>query len=130
MTFGIDHVGLTVRSLKRTLAFFTECLGWEKVGERAEYPAAFVSDGRCLVTLWEAREDKVIVEFNRQNNIGLHHIAFKVGGESELEQAFEKVAEWPGVIVEFKPEALGTSRKKHFMIREPSGVRVEFIAEA
>jgi lactoylglutathione lyase len=45
-TLGIDHVGLTVRSLDLSLAFFVECLGWTQKGGRPEYPAGYVSDGR------------------------------------------------------------------------------------
>ena len=50
-TCGVDHVGLSVRDLESTRRFFCDCLGWRVVGERPEYPAAFVSDGRQIVTL-------------------------------------------------------------------------------
>src|SRR6202011_1729886 len=51
-TCGVDHVGLSVRDLESTRRFFCDCLGWRVVGERPEYPAAFVSDGHQIVTLW------------------------------------------------------------------------------
>jgi hypothetical protein len=37
-----------------------------------------------------------------------------------------RVAAWPNVVVEFDPELSGKGPKIHFMIREPSGVRLEF----
>src|SRR5258705_5189275 len=51
-TCGVDHVGLSVRDLESTRRFFCDGLGWRVVGERPEYPAAFVSDGHQIVTLW------------------------------------------------------------------------------
>jgi catechol 2,3-dioxygenase-like lactoylglutathione lyase family enzyme len=52
LTSGIDHIGLTVRDLNVTRDFFINGLGWTQVGERPNYPAAFVSDGRITLTLW------------------------------------------------------------------------------
>src|ERR1700761_6755381 len=52
-TCGVDHVGLSVRDLTSTCRFFCDCLGWRVVGERPDYPAAFVSDGQLVVTLWQ-----------------------------------------------------------------------------
>jgi catechol 2,3-dioxygenase-like lactoylglutathione lyase family enzyme len=126
VTLGIDHVGLTVRSLDLSLAFFRECLGWTQKGGKPEYPAAYVSDGRCMVTLWQIKEKGPSCEFDRLAHIGLHHLAFKVGSEAELRSAFERVAAWPGVVVEFAPEFSGKGPKVHFMINEPGGTRIEF----
>ena len=126
VTLGIDHVGLTVRSLDLSLAFFLECLGWTQKGGKPEYPAAFISDGRCIVTLWQLKEKGPSCEFDRLGHIGLHHLAFKVGSEAELRNAFERVAAWPGVVVEFAPEFSGKGPKVHFMINEPGGTRIEF----
>lgn len=127
VTLGIDHVGLTVRSLDLSLAFFLECLGWTQKGGKPEYPAAFVSDGRCIVTLWQLKETGPSCEFDRLGHIGLHHLAFKVGSEAELRSAFERVAAWPGVVVEFAPEFSGKGPRVHFMINEPGGTRIEFV---
>jgi catechol 2,3-dioxygenase-like lactoylglutathione lyase family enzyme len=126
VTLGIDHVGLTVRSLDLSLAFFLECLGWTQKGGRPEYPAAYISDGSCVVTLWQLKEKGPNCEFDRLGHIGLHHLAFKVGSEAELRSTFERVAAWPGVVVEFAPEFSGKGPKVHFMINEPGGTRIEF----
>jgi catechol 2,3-dioxygenase-like lactoylglutathione lyase family enzyme len=126
LTQGIDHVGLTVRSLDLSLVFFLQCLGWTQKGAKPEYPAAFVSDGRCTVTLWQLKETGPHCDFDRLGHVGLHHLAFKVGGEAELRSAFDKVSAWPGVVIEFAPELSGKGPKLHFMIREPGGTRLEF----
>ena len=49
-TCGFDHVGLSVRDLAFSRKFFCDCLGWRVVGERPDYPAAFVSDGRGVLS--------------------------------------------------------------------------------
>ena len=43
-----------------------------------------------------------------------------------LDGLYERVARWPGVVVEFAPELSGKGPKIHFIVREPSGIRIEF----
>jgi len=88
LTLGIDHVGLTVRDLNLTRDFFISCLGWTQVGERPDYPAAFVSDGKVMLTLWEVQNQAGRVEFDRKTNVGLHHLALRVGNEEALQEIF------------------------------------------
>ncbi|ALL68376.1 Lactoylglutathione lyase [Paraburkholderia caribensis MBA4] len=125
-TVGIDHVGLTVLNLDLTRRFFVECLGWKQVGERPDYPAAFLSDGHALLTFWQVTAEKDCVEFDRKANVGLHHLALKVGSEDGLNDVLKRVTAWPGVRVEFEPEFLGQGPKKHMMFYEPGGIRIEF----
>jgi catechol 2,3-dioxygenase-like lactoylglutathione lyase family enzyme len=126
LTLGIDHIGLTVRDLNRTREFFIHCLGWTQVGERPNYPAAFVSDGHIMLTLWEVTNQNDRVEFDRKTNVGLHHLALRVGSEEALNTIFARVSGWPGVVVEFAPENLGAGPKRHTMVYEPGGIRLEF----
>jgi len=123
---GVDHVGLSVRDLDGTRRFFCDCLGWGEVGERPEYPAVFVSDGHQTVTLWRVEAPDRAVEFDRRINVGLHHLAFAVASSAGLDALYERVASWPGVTVEFAPELSGKGPKIHFIVREPSGIRIEF----
>ena len=125
-TFGVDHVGLSVRDLESTRGFFCDCLGWRVVGERPDYPAAFVSDGRDLVTLWQVEMPDRAVAFDRRANVGLHHLALAVADRAGLDALRQRVAQWPGVVVEFAPALSGKGPKIHFIIRKPSGVRIEF----
>lgn len=126
LTTGIDHVGLTVRDLDVTLDFFVNCLGWEKVAERPEYPAAFVSDGFSTITLWEIKNRTSQVEFDRKSHVGLHHLALRLASEETLQEVFQKASAWPGVRIEFAPEMLGNGPKRHTMMYEPGGIRLEF----
>jgi catechol 2,3-dioxygenase-like lactoylglutathione lyase family enzyme len=125
LTAGLDHLGLTVRNLAQTREFFKDCLGWKVVRENPDYPMAIVTDGQIVLTLWQAKTEP-LVEFNRKSNVGLHHLALKVKDEATFNLVFERASEWPGVRVEFSPEPLGTGPKRHTMLYEPGGIRLEF----
>jgi catechol 2,3-dioxygenase-like lactoylglutathione lyase family enzyme len=125
-TWGVDHVGLGVRDLANTRKFFCDCLGWRVVGERADYPAVFVSDGHDVVTLWQVESPDKAIQFDRRANVGLHHLALAVIDRIGLDSLYKRVSNWPGVVVEFGPEQSGAGAKIHFIVREPSGVRIEF----
>jgi catechol 2,3-dioxygenase-like lactoylglutathione lyase family enzyme len=126
-TCGVDHIGLSVRDLASTRRFFCDCLGWRVVGERTEYPAAFVSDGQSIVTLWQVESPSNAVAFDRRANVGLHHLALAVVDRTSLDALYKRVSGWPDVVVEFGPELSGSGPKIHFIVREPSGARIEFV---
>jgi catechol 2,3-dioxygenase-like lactoylglutathione lyase family enzyme len=125
-THGVDHIGLTVRDLASTLMFFREGLGWRVVGERKDYPAAFITDGWAAVTLWQAESPTTAVAFNRRANVGLHHLALAVVDRPSLDALHQRLSRWPGVTIEFGPEPVGSSAKTHFMALEPGGLRLDF----
>ena len=124
-TLGIDHLGLTVRDLEMTTAFFTQCLGWKEVGGKPDYPSKFISDGTSVLTLWQVQVDEAPI-FDRKSNVGLHHVAFKIATEYELNSLFAKVKDWPETEVECSPEFSGAGPKVHFFVCEPGGLRLEF----
>lgn len=125
ITQGSHHIGLTVSRLEESAAFFISLLGWKEVRRNAEYPAIYVSDRNIMVTLW-ATKDQPSNPFNKNKNVGLHHVAFQVGSETDLNSVYSKLAN-SGVQIEFAPELLGKGPAKHMMCFEPSGIRVEFI---
>lgn len=125
LTSGIDHLGLSVTNLDETSEFFIDCLGWRQFGGNENYPAKYVTDGHSKLTLWQITSDG-IAEFDRKNNVGLHHLALKVSSEDALKKIFDIVSVWQNVNVEFAPEFSGNGPKIHFMINEPSGTRIEF----
>jgi catechol 2,3-dioxygenase-like lactoylglutathione lyase family enzyme len=126
LTSGVDHIGLSVRDLNVTRDFFVHGLGWTQVGERPNYPAAFVSDGHITLTLWQVTNPDNCVEFDRKTGVGLHHLALRVGSEEALHELFARISAWPGVVVEFAPENQGAGPKRHTMMYEPGGIRLEF----
>ncbi len=128
ITQGAHHIGLTVPNLDQTRGFFVETLGYEQVGEVPDYPAAFLSDGNIMITLWQAADPDNAVSFDRKNNIGLHHVALKVSDTDTLAGLYESLKQNAEVEIEFAPEPLGDLPVRHMMCYIPGGVRVEFIA--
>lgn len=127
LTTGVHHVGLAVPDIDAAHAFFTEALGYKTVGGVPAYPAHFVSDGATLITLWQLEDPASAAPFDRRRNAGLHHLAIGVPDHAGLETLYQRVADWPGVTIEFAPCALREgSAVRHFMCAIPGGVRVEF----
>ena len=125
ITKGAHHLGLTVSKLEESADFFTSLLGWKEVRRNEEYPAIFVSDGSIMVTLWATKEQPA-TQFNKNRNVGLHHVAFQLESEAELNNLYEKLT-GKDIKIEFSPEQLGAGPAKHMICYEPSGIRVEFI---
>ena len=130
VTQGIHHLALTVKDLPTTLNLFVNTLGYKKVGEVPEYPAAFVSDSQIMIALFQAENPQGVVKFDRKNNIGLHHFSLKLQSLEELDQMNNKLSAAEGVTVEFPPENLHGGPTKHMMCTEPGGIRIEFIVPA
>jgi len=128
LTSGAHHIGLTVPDLARTKAFFLEVLGYDQVGEIAEYPAVFLSDGATMITLWQAENPAAATPFDRKNVIGLHHFALKVSDTDTLDALHKTLTNVSDVEIEFAPEDLGSGPARHMMCTIPGGIRTEFIA--
>ena len=126
LTSGFNHVGLSVINLDISTRFFTDTLGWTLSGEDPDYPASFLSDGEMFLTLWQVSDPASAVEFDRKNNVGLHHLAISVPSFEALDEIYARVKEVEGVVIEFAPEPAYGGPTKHMMIREPSGNRLEF----
>ena len=124
---GVDHVGLSVTDLKASEKFFKEYGNFEVFRRDKQYPAAFLNNGSVIITLWQVSDPKNAVQFNRKENVGLHHIAFGVPSSDDLDIIYQKLQKDKKVRIEFAPELLGSGPAKHMMVYEPSGNRVEFI---
>lgn len=124
-TNGIAHLGLSVKNLDKTIAFFTSVLEWEEVGRDDTYPRSAVTDGNLYLTLWQVDHTKPVTEFDRRQNIGLHHLAIAVPSEDALNDLAAKIKNHPGCKIEFMPEFLRDDPNKHMMFNEPGGIRLE-----
>ena len=124
-TKGAHHVGLTVPNLEDARSFFSEALGFDQVGEVPDYPAAFLSDGAIMITLWQAENPEAAVPFDRRANIGLHHLALRA---EDLNGLARELGDRDDVEIEFQPEGLGETGIQHMMCRIPGNIRLELIA--
>ena len=78
-----------------------------------------------MVTLWEVKS-VTPSQFDRKENVGLHHLALSVDSFETLDAVHEDLKK-NNIKVEFAPELLRDGPAKHMMCYEPSGIRVEFI---
>lgn len=127
-TQGVHHVGLTVPELGAARSFFIDGLGFEQVGEVPDYPAAFLSDGSTMITLWQAEDPSSAIAFDRRRVIGLHHLALRVADPAALKTLHAELKDRDDVDVEFAPESLGGGPTRHMMCRIPGNIRLEVIA--
>lgn len=129
LTAGVHHVGLTVSRLDATAHFFIGLLGWREVRRDDTYPAIFISDGTVMLSLWatsQGASEQTVNGFNRNTNIGLHHLALQVDSKDRLHEIYSRLLEH-AVHIEFAPELLRDGPAQHMMCYEPSGIRLEFI---
>lgn len=124
LTKGLHHLGLTINSLTEAKLFFIELLGWQLVKEESHYPAAFVSDGTILITLWKVKKYPATA-FSRQENIGLHHFAINTN-QQEFHTIYQKLT-CSQFTIEFGPQLLRSGPAQHFIVNGPSNIRIEFI---
>jgi catechol 2,3-dioxygenase-like lactoylglutathione lyase family enzyme len=131
LTLGVHHVGLSVPDLEAAQNFFVNALGFKVIGGNPDYPAAFVSDGTTMLTLWRVADPAQAIPFDRRSNIGLHHLALKVADRAALDKAFERAKAHPGVVVEYAPGLMREgSTMHHCIIAIPGGVRLEIATAA
>lgn len=127
LTRGVHHVGLALPDIDAARDFFCEALGFRPAGEVPAYPACFVSDGTTLLTLWQLEDPASAVPFDRRRNAGLHHLALGVADAQALDEVHERIADWPGVSIEFGPGPMRPGSAVHHLIAAiPGGIRVEF----
>jgi catechol 2,3-dioxygenase-like lactoylglutathione lyase family enzyme len=129
-TRGAHHIGLTVPDLGEARDFFIDALGFRQVGEVPDYPAAFVSDGSIMMTLWQAEDPASATPFDRRRNIGLHHLALGVESVEDLQALAAELAARGDTDIEFEPEPLGSTALRHMMCRIPGNIRLELVAVA
>ena len=126
-TQGINHLGLAVRDLDRSIRFFVDGLGWAESGRDDSYPRSAVTDGVVRLTLWQVDHNLEVARFDRRRNVGLHHLALEVDSEQRLDKLYAHLRFMDGVEIEFAPEPVGAGPRKHMMCYEPGGIRIELI---
>ncbi|MEM7193605.1 MAG: VOC family protein [Pseudomonadota bacterium] len=126
ITQGLDHLGLAVNDLQKTRDFFVDVLGWRESGFDPGYPRTAVTDGTVRLTLWQVDHSQQVEGFDRRSNIGLHHLALSVATETELLEICARMKH-NDIDIEFEPEPVGEGPRKHMMVYEPGGIRIEFI---
>lgn len=130
ITDGIHHLGLTVLDLSRTKDFFVDVLGFQLLAEKPDYPSAFLTDGKVMITLWQVQQPESALPFDRKKVLGLHHFALRLESTHQLDAVHERLLQEPEVEIEFAPEGLHGGPTRHLMCTIPGGLRMELIAVA
>jgi hypothetical protein len=98
------------------------------IGNKAYHWLMYVLKGyQDMPPEFYALSDEGATTFDHKSNVGLHHFALEVASEEVLHAMHKKVADYPGVKMEFNPEHLGEGPAKHCIFYEPGGIRMEFI---
>jgi catechol 2,3-dioxygenase-like lactoylglutathione lyase family enzyme len=135
----LGHVGLTVRDIDRSVAFFEKYLGM-KLTEKFEYPEEKIGHGvavaagafvRCSVThhelsIFRMRKDILPDDAPAapQFGFGLHHIAFEMGSPDDLMSLYKTMRDDGVTIVNCRTG--GPGNQPRFYARDPDGNLLEF----
>lgn len=96
MVEKIDHIGIAVKDIKKSLELYEKVLGIKCIGEEVveeqKVKTAFLPIGDTEIELLESTsDDGPIAKFIEKRGEGLQHIAFKVDNiDKKLEELKEK----------------------------------------
>jgi methylmalonyl-CoA/ethylmalonyl-CoA epimerase len=124
----VDHIGIAVQSLEKTLPFYTEVLNLPLLGieevESQKVRVAFLKAGETKLELLEpTSEDSTIAKFIEKRGEGIHHVAL---GVDCIEQRIQEMNE-KGITMIDKTPRIGAGGA-HIAFMHPksaSGVLVE-----
>jgi len=129
MIVGVHHFGLTVRHAETSALWYTEVLGFRRVGEQVAPNGAYrkiflIQDGlRTRLGLTEHRDGTR--ELFDESSVGLDHLAFAVQSRAELEGWVERLA---AAGVEYTPPVPSRSLAGAAVVvfRDPDNIQLEF----
>lgn len=86
-TRGVHHFRLTVSDVVRSVAFYSDVLGFKKVVDLN--PGAFLSNGQVGLGIGPHHDPARAARGDRfdENRIGLDHLSFTVASRADLEDA-------------------------------------------
>lgn len=142
----VDAIGITVKDLNRSVKFYTEVLGFNKISETelvgAEYEKLFnvfglhirkarlqLGDEFIELTDYLTSGGRSIPETQRSNDLSFQHIAIVV---SDMEKAFKKLNNYAIEYVSTSPQTLprsipGAEGIKAFYFHDPDNHNLELI---
>jgi methylmalonyl-CoA/ethylmalonyl-CoA epimerase len=124
----IDHIGIAVRDLEKSLKFYSRVLGLDvekrEIVQGQLVHAACLGIGESEIELLQAiDEDSPIAKFIEKRGEGIHHIAFRV---NNLDEAIEQVKKSEYKLVDDKPRpGVGGARMVFIHPKSSNGVLIE-----
>ncbi|WP_334314207.1 methylmalonyl-CoA epimerase [Aneurinibacillus sp. Ricciae_BoGa-3] len=91
----IEHIGIAVKNLEDSLAFYTQMLGMKWLGtetvESEQVRVAFLAIGESHIELLEpTSDDSPIAKFIEKKGEGIHHIALSVDNQQQRLNALQE----------------------------------------
>jgi glyoxylase I family protein len=88
-TQGVHHFRLTVTDVDRSVAFYTQVLGFQKLMDLN--PGAFLSDGKVGLGIGPHPRPEQAIAGDRfdENRVGLDHMSFEVSSRVALDDAVQ-----------------------------------------
>lgn len=124
------HVGMTVASIDRSIAFYVELLGLRLVDRRPGTQGdevAFVDAGGCMLELIGPSTGALLAEDVAAGRAGLLHLTFRV---EDVDATFEEVRAAGAEVVEPPRDAYNkTMARRVAFCRDPDGILVEFLGD-
>jgi methylmalonyl-CoA/ethylmalonyl-CoA epimerase len=124
----VDHIGIAVRSLEKTLPFYTEVLKLSLLGieevDSQKVRVAFLKAGETKLELLEpTSEESTIAKYIEKRGEGIHHVA--LGVESIEERILEMKEKGIRMIDEQPRLGAGGAHIAFMHPKSASGVLVE-----
>lgn len=103
---NVDHIGIAVRSIEKTLPLYTQILGFSYLGieevESEQVRVAFIAVNNVKIELLEPiHETSAIAAFIAKCGEGVHHIAF---GVTAIEERVAELKEYGIQMIQEKPK--------------------------
>ena len=132
MVNKIDHLGIAVKSLDETIAYYEEILGipCERIEEveSQKVKTAFFNVGGVHIELLEPTSpESPIAKFSEKKGPGIHHIAF---ASDDVQQALDHAKENNVTLINEKPFAGAGDKQVAFLHPKSTfGVLTEICSE-
>jgi catechol 2,3-dioxygenase-like lactoylglutathione lyase family enzyme len=122
----VHHVTITVTDVERSMAFYADILGFQKVADFG--PRAIMHNGHVLLTLSPPPDPAQAIANDRfnENRVGMDHVSFAVESLADLEQAADFLDEQGverGQITDLAPFGIYI-----MAFRDPDNVQLELTA--